>query len=268
MRNRYGAQESLPRVGENSVRSAAQLTPSTFLASAAGCSTLVHQILPLHLLDVHNPVHESALSIWHKAIMSLLYLGEPLIDKRPRMHPRSRSRLHTTPFWTPLLSPTLRHAVATKESGAWLSAPPISSVGLHMEDNVIHAAVGLCLGVQLCELHLCCHCGAVVDHLCTHGLSCRFSRGRHSRHAAINDMFLGAAKIPYHLKPMDLYRLNGKHLHRPIGGWEGARVGRHLPRHSPTPSLLSGKQKQWRRRQRGRRGPSTLTSKPATISCQ
>ena len=38
--------------------------------------------------------------------------------------------------------------------------------------------------------------------------------------------------------------------------------------HSPTPTLLPGKREQRRRRQRGRKEPSTLTSKPATISCQ
>ena len=52
--------------------------------------------------------------------------------------------------------------VATKESWAWLSAPPISSVGLCMEDDVIRVTVWLCLGVQLCEPHQCCHCRAVV----------------------------------------------------------------------------------------------------------
>ena len=119
-------------------------------------------------------------------------------------------------------------AVATKESGAWLSAPPISSVGLRMDDEVIHVAVGLRLGVALCEPHQCRHCQAEVDHLGTHGLSCRFSRGRHARHAAINDIIkrsLDAAKIPSHLEPTGLYRSDGK---RPDGAsvvpWRGGKV--------------------------------------------
>ena len=48
-------------------------------------------------------------------------------------------------------------AVASKESGAWLSALPVSSVGLRMENEVIQVAVGLRLGVPLCEPHECVH---------------------------------------------------------------------------------------------------------------
>ena len=62
--------------------------------------------------------------------------------------PRSRARLL---------------AVATKESGAWLMALPISSLGLRMDDNVVRTAVGLRLSVPLCRPHL------WVDELATHG---------------------------------------------------------------------------------------------------
>ena len=46
-----------------------------------------------------------------------------------------------------------------------------------------------------------------------HGLSCRYSRGRHSRHSALCDIVkhsLEAAKIPCHLEPSGLYRSDGK----------------------------------------------------------
>ena len=60
-----------------------------------------------------------------------------------------------------------------------------------------------------------CSCsGAEVNNLRTHGLSCRFSKGRHSRHAALNDIIkraLVSAKIPCHLEPSGLYRSDGKH---------------------------------------------------------
>ena len=103
-------------------------------------------------------------------------------------------------------------AVATKESGSWLIAPPISSVGLRMDDDVIRVAVGLRLGVALCEPHQCRHCQADVDCRSTHGLSCRFSMRRFARHAAINDIIkrsLDAVKIPNHLEPTGLYRSDG-----------------------------------------------------------
>ena len=52
-----------------------------------------------------------------------------------------------------------------------------------------------------------------MDELETHGLSCRFSKGRHSRHAAVSNIIkrsLEAAKVPCHLEPTGLYRDGGK----------------------------------------------------------
>ena len=71
-------------------------------------------------------------------------------------------------------------------------------------------------------------CGADVSTHGTHGLSCRFSKGRHSRHAAVNDIVkrsLESAKIPCHLEPTGLFRSDGK---RPDGAsivpWKGGKV--------------------------------------------
>ena len=108
-------------------------------------------------------------------------------------------------------------AVSNSESGAWLNALPIAALGLRMDDDVIRIAVGLRLGLPLCRPHLCTNCGADVNELGTHGLSCCYSKGRHSRHAALNDVIkrsLESAKIPCHLEPTGLYRSDGK---RPDG---------------------------------------------------
>ena len=120
--------------------------------------------------------------------------------------PRSRARLL---------------AVATKESGAWLMALPISSLGLRMDDNVVRTAVGLRLGVPLCRPHL------WVDELATHGFSCIKSEGRHHRHAAINSIIqrsLAAAQIPSTLEPTGLIGSDGQ---RPdgvtIAPWKSGR---------------------------------------------
>jgi len=91
------------------------------------------------------------------------------------------------------VSPARPLATATKESGSWLNALPVSSLGLRMDNDTIRVAVGLRLGIPLC-----CHCGAEVGHLATHGLSCCWSEARHPRHAAINDIIhrsLTSAKI-------------------------------------------------------------------------
>ena len=98
-------------------------------------------------------------------------------------------------------------AAFTKESGYWLQALPISSLGLSMDDSVIHIAVGLRLGLAISSLHCCQHCGTSVDLLATHGLSCRRSQGHHFRHGAVNSIIhraLASAGIPSHLEPNGL----------------------------------------------------------------
>ena len=56
-----------------------------------------------------------------------------------------------------------------------------------------------------------------MDESGTHGLKCKFSAGRHARHAALNDIIkraMGSAGIPSILEPRDLLRDDGK---RPDG---------------------------------------------------
>ena len=68
-------------------------------------------------------------------------------------------------------------AFQRKESGEWLQAPPMSSLGLRMDDEVMRVAVGLHLWASLCRPHKPQQCDANVDHLALHGLSCRKSQG-------------------------------------------------------------------------------------------
>ena len=42
-----------------------------------------------------------------------------------------------------------------KETGAWLTVPPVSSLGLRLEDDAVRMGIGLCLGVPLCSAHTC-----------------------------------------------------------------------------------------------------------------
>ena len=133
---------------------------------------------------------------------------------KPRVQATSNVLLETAP------DPRARArllATATTESGAWLHALPITSLGLRMDDEVVRVAVGLRLGVPLCQPHLCSRCGAPVDELATHGLSCSKSQGRHPRHAAINELIqrsLVTAGIPAQLEPTGVCRSDGK---RPDG---------------------------------------------------
>ena len=77
-----------------------------------------------------------------------------------------------------------------------------------MDNEVIRVAVSLRLGASLCEPQQ-----VAVDCFGIHGLSCRFSKGRHACHAAINDIIkqsLDAVRVPSHLEPMGLFRSDGK----------------------------------------------------------
>ena len=58
-------QASLPvRAGGVGIRRTVQLAPSAFLASAAGCSELIHNILPPRLHNISDPHTEAALACW------------------------------------------------------------------------------------------------------------------------------------------------------------------------------------------------------------
>ena len=104
----------------------------------------------------------------------------------------------------------------------------VVSLGLQLDNEVVRIAVGLRLGLPLCRPHQCTHCEAEVNDRGAHNLSCRFSKGRHPRHSAVNDVVkrsLETAKIPAHLEPTDIYRSDGKRLDgASVVLWRGRRV--------------------------------------------
>jgi len=123
-------------------------------------------------------------------------------------NPRERARLQ---------------ACSQKESGAWLTAPPISSLGLRMCN-----ATSLRLSAHLCAPHDCTHCGRRVDKTGLHGLSCRRSTGRLPRHNQLNAIIkqsLASANIPSVLEPQGLSRTDGKRPDRmTITPWAQGRL--------------------------------------------
>ena len=92
--------------------------------------------------------------------------------------------------------------------------PICSSVGTRLDNSSFRIATAL--RCAICAPHQCV-CGENVDQYGVHGLSCRRSAGRHSRHSAVNDLIkraLTAAEIPARLEPSCLSRNDGK---RPDG---------------------------------------------------
>ena len=90
-------------------------------------------------------------------------------------------------------------AVAAPHSGDLLNAIPCSPVGTRLDNSSFRIATALRLGAPVCAPHQCV-CGENVDQYHgVHGLTCRRSAGRHSRHSAVNYLIkraLNAAKIP------------------------------------------------------------------------
>ncbi|XP_055337089.1 uncharacterized protein LOC129587383 [Paramacrobiotus metropolitanus] len=96
-------------------------------------------------------------------------------------------------------------AVAEPESGKWLNALPVSSLGTLMSDESFRVAVGLRIGAAICRPHLCTDCRLPVDEYGHHGLSCKKSAGRFLRHTALNELIrrsLVTAKTPAVLEPL------------------------------------------------------------------
>ena len=212
-------QATLPiKQGGLGIRSAVQLAPSAFLASAAASSELIQNILPARLQSQPIPSYDSALCIWSQDLDHPPPSGPAACIQKNwdacKVEKTADSLLENAPDD---VARARLLAVSARGSGAWLQALPISSVGLRMDDNTIRVAVGLRLGSTLCRPHICQHCGAEVDHLASHGLSCKRSEGRHHRHSAINDIIhraLSSARIPSRLEPSGLHRSDGK---RPDG---------------------------------------------------
>ena len=195
-----------------------QLAPYAFLASAAANSDLTHHILPPRFQLSELPYVEEATKVWSTGLDLPPLSGSISHHQKAWDAPKVSATADTLLKQAPdAVSRSRLLAASTKESGAWLNALPVSSLGLRMDDNTVRVAVGLRLGSPLCRPHTCHHCGVQVDGTALHGLSCRWSEGRHHRHAAVNDIVhraLSAAHLPSRLEPTGLSRSDGK---RPDG---------------------------------------------------
>ena len=193
------------------MRRVASLASSAFLASAA--SSLALQDLILARCDPCTDAAFSDLSSLWSSTHNLPCLCPPLasvqkawdrpfIDSDKELILSSAADSHHR---ATLLAASAPH------SGDWLHALPISSCGLRLDDESIRVAVGLRLGVNLCEPHPC-PCGSLVDSRGTHGLACKRSSGRIARHHHLNDLIcrgLTRACIPSSKEPSGLSRTDG-----------------------------------------------------------
>ncbi len=178
------------------------------MASAAGCADLIHQICEASLVS--------------SSVSSVSFPDQALVVwKTLSDHPPPSAELsHIQRVWDlPVISTSYDLllsssrsvtdkarllAVACKESDAWLRA------GLKLDDHAVRTGVGLHirLGTPLIR-------AVVASGI--HGLSCRFSKGRHFRYSSVNDVIkrtLSSLGAPCHLEPSGISRVDGK---RPDG---------------------------------------------------
>ena len=203
-------QATLPvKSGGLGIHSAIHLASSVFLSSASASNDLVHHILPPRFVCKEILHVDAALTSWshghdHPPPEGLFARRQKVWDacKVSAMADTLLENVQDAQYRARLL------AASTKESGAWLNTLPISSLGLRKSRwDYIR------LGSSLCLPHDCYHCGVEVNCLGTHGLSCKWSEGRHRRHAALNDIVhraLTMAHILSHLEPAGICRSDGK----------------------------------------------------------
>ena len=181
-------QASLPiQEGGLGVRSVVMLAPSAFLSSVA--ATLVLQSV---ILDGDWP-HADA-SVGHiRDIWCHTYSATPpsgvLVSKQKHWDTPSVSEckaILVSSVQTSLDRARLL-AVASPHASDWLSALPIASCGLRLDDEAVRVSVGFRLGLPIYKHHACV-CGAMVDKRGLQGLSCMRGIGRLSRHNHINDI--------------------------------------------------------------------------------
>ena len=220
-------QASLPvRRGGLGIRSISQLAPSAFLSSYNFTRELQQLILGSSITS-DDPIYSKVESGWCNELQVGAPIGTAACTQRfwdgpvvEKSFTRILQSLPDAKERAQLL------AASAPKSSDWLHALPIASCGLRLDDEAIRIAAGLRLGSKLCEPHTCI-CGNPADPRGHHGLSCRKSSGRTSRHHNLNDIVWRAlvrAEIPAIKEPSGLARSDGK---RPDGltqiPWAGGK---------------------------------------------
>ena len=202
------------------------LAPSAFLASAAGTRPLQSSIL--EKADLTIDTHEARImNDWR----SLSQLPKPSSDSLHKQSTWDRPLIQRDIDTLFQATQSQYHqarlrAVSANHASDWLHALPLTACGLRMDDETVRVVVGLRLGVNICQKHLC-PCGDQVSDDGSHGLSCRLGPGRVPRHSILNDLIQRAlvrAGIPSIKEPAGLCRSDGK---RPDGmtliPWQAGR---------------------------------------------
>ena len=86
-------------------------------------------------------------------------------------------------------------AMAQKESGTWLNALPVSSLGTLLYSESSRVAIAFRVGADVCIPHSC-RCGGRMESRVLHVFSCKYSAGRFLGHSAMNGVIKRALQKP------------------------------------------------------------------------
>jgi len=210
-------QAMLPvRLGGLGIRMSKDIALPAFISSLHSVRDLVEVILQKVQMREDNELQD-VVNIWHARNQGLaLPDGVNLGRQRTWDGPQASAVASGLLERADQISRARLLAASSRESGLWLNVLPASSIGTLLDPESFRIAIALRVGAVVCEPHKC-RCGRMMDARGLHGLSCKYSAGRHPRHTAINDVVkraLQSAGIPSILEPVGVDRGDGK---RPDG---------------------------------------------------
>ncbi len=211
------SQATLPvKFGGLGVRKSVSLSIPAFLASAFSSMHLVEQLLRKSNLQPSKELTEEYIQIWKEMTINEILPSDltkqklwdiPICDKIIRsLHDATEDNT----------SKARIIAVSSKEASCWLNAYPIAAIGLKLSNVMFRTCIAFRIGSSLCKEYTC-KCGASVDKLGLHTLSCKNNKGKYYRHSLLNDIIFRAlttADIPSIKEPTGILRNDGK---RPDG---------------------------------------------------
>ena len=206
-------QASLPaRSGGLGIRKSNDIALPCYISSALSAHSLVEAILS-SVTDLPSFEVSAEIDMWKISGEGLVEPdGESAFRQRAWDSPRIEHSLKTLLDRADQFSRARLLASSQPESGAWVSAVPVPSLGTQLSPDELRIAVALRTGSKICVPHQC-RCGKDVDEYGHHLLSCKFNKGRLPRHAALNDIICRALKsagIPSVLEPNGLNRGDGR----------------------------------------------------------
>jgi hypothetical protein len=205
---------SLPvRYGGLGVRRTEQLSVSAYLASAHGSSALVADILGISATDfLTSSIVNQAKHHWEASASQPSTIVTQTFQQKVWDQPIINKLVDNLIKDAAGTSLGRLLAVSSPHAGDWLNAIPMSPIGLKLSNEHFRCAEALRLGTPIYHPHKC-SCGAQADCYGSHGLSCRRSAGRFSRHAQVNEILkrsLASTNVPSQLEPARLSRSDGK----------------------------------------------------------